>query len=490
MFDVIWLFSAPFFAALVFWFLPNFSSVMLKRTAFVLSLVPLFLLLAGGAAWIGKSVKYAWLPPLGIDFYLRVDTLSLLFLYLTAIVVPISILSLKSSALPAEKHPQTFYALILLLEGLLIGFFTARDLAVFTLFWESMLIPLYFIIAYWGGHERQPAALKFIIYMIAGSALMVAAVLGVYFAASSFNLDALANVSSALPYAGALFAIFVLAFAVKTPLFPFHAWLPDAYVEAPTPGTVLLSGILSKAGIYGILRIGFELFPAQMIAWGPYLLPLAIAGVFYGSFAAWMQNDFKRLIAYSSLAHVNFILAGLFVWNAAAHSGAVLQSINHGITITALFLVAGWLAERLQGTAFGQFGGLAKTLPMLCWLTLFFVLASVGLPGLNNFVGEFLILFGVFQAYPYAAAVLVLSVIFSVVYMLRFMQRLYFGPASVTPHPFSDIGARELLIALPLVALILWIGVYPAPLLRLIQNAQGVQIENTQQIEPSGELTK
>lgn len=480
------LFIVPLICSALFFFLPFLSGVILKRLAFLLSLLPLAMLIYGHAHWIGIQIQYPWFPSLGIEFHLSIDALSLLFLYLTSFIIPISLLAVRVQDL---SFPRTFYGLVLLLQGLLIGFFTARDLAVFTIFWEAMLLPLYFIIALWGGPQRKQAALKFLIYMIAGSTLMVAAVLALYFTAASasgsgtFNIDSLASVSHTAPYAAWLCAIFLLAFAVKTPLFPFHAWLPDAYCQAPTAGTILLSAILSKAGIYGILRIGLELFPNFVKEWSPLLLGLAIAGVLYGAFAAWMQSDFKRLLAYSSFSHVNFVLAGLFIWSETAHGGAILQALNHGITIAALFLAAGWLEERLGSTSISQGGGLAKFLPMLCWLTVFFVLSSVALPGTNNFVGELMILFGLFSQSPWLAFILGLTIIFSVVYMLRWMQKVYFE----TPAPFHaswiDIKAKELVVALPLIIAILWIGIYPAPILLQIKPA-------TERIVAAAKLTE
>jgi NADH-quinone oxidoreductase subunit M len=330
-----------------------------------------------------------------------------------------------------------------------------------------MLVPLYFMISLWGKSNRQAAALKFLIYMVAGSCLMVAAVLVLYFSGSprTFDLTLLAHSASSAPHAAIACAIFLLAFAVKTPLFPFHAWLPDAYYQASVPGTILLSAILSKAGVYGILRIGFELFPQYMVAWGPLLLGFAVAGVLYAALAAWRQDDYKKLIAYSSLSHVNFVLAGLFVWNQISHEGAIVQAVNHGITIAALFLSAGWLEERLSSTTLGGHSGLAKYMPMLCWVTFLFVLSAVALPSTNNFVGELLILFGVFSFKPWVAFVLGLSVILSVVYMLRLMQKLYFEKPSPQEPQWVDLRAGEWLAALPLIFLIMWIGVYPTPLL-------------------------
>lgn len=465
---LLWLFLIPFLTSLAILVLPSISRRNFKRLAVILSLLPLALLLPFGfEGWLGEKVQVQWLSSLAIEFYLRIDSLSLLFIYLTAIVIPVTLLALKSEKL---SFPKTFYALVLLLQGLLIGFFAARDLVLFTIFWEAMLFPLYFIITIWGGSEKRRAAIKFLIYMIAGSSLMVAAVLGLYFSANTFKLDGLIGNAEQGPFAAWICAIFLLAFSVKTPLFPFHAWLPDAYYEAPTAGTVLLSALLSKAGIYGFLRIGLGLFPTFMQEWSPLFLGLSITGVLYGGMAAWMQSDFKRLIAYSSFSHVNFVVAGIFVWHQTAHEGAVLQAINHGITIAGLFIVAGWLEERLQSTSLSPFSGLAKYLPQLCWLTLIFVLSSVALPGTNNFVGELLILFGLFGVHPILTAVLGLTVILTVIYMLRLMQEVYFGPPSTFQHQWVDIGKKELLIALPLVALIFWLGIYPDPVLKQIDS--------------------
>jgi NADH-quinone oxidoreductase subunit M len=475
--NLLWLFIAPFIASLMILIIPGMTAKKIKGLAVTLSLIPLAMLIYEHGNWIGSKIDYNWLPLLSINFHLTVDALSLVFLYLTAVIVPISLLAMQSSRVTS---PKVFYALILFLQGLLIGFFTARDLALFTIFWEAMLLPLYFIITIWGGAQRQAAAFTFLIYMIAGSALMVAAVLALYIdnGANTFDIDVLSKTAAAAPHAAWLLAIFLLAFAVKTPLFPFHAWLPEAYCQAPTTGTILLSALLSKAGIYGILRIGIGFFPDLLKEWSPMLLGLAITGVFYGGLAAWMQNDFKRLIAYSSFSHVNFILVGLFAWHQPAETGAILQALNHGITITALFLVAGWLEERLGSTAMTTAGGLAKYLPSLCWLTLFFVLSSVALPGTNSFIGELLIFFGLFGVYPWLTAFLGLTVVLSVIYMLRFMQKIYFEEPTTFQKSWIDIKGREIAIALPLIALILWIGIYPAPVLKQIQTTANSEVRN------------
>lgn len=462
------LFAVPFVASLAA-FLVRSSTKWPKRFSLILSLIPLAFLLYGGEKWIGSEVKWDWVPALSVEFYLKVDGISLLFLWLAAIIIPIT-LAAAPAGLPFSN---SFYGLILFLQGLLIGFFTAADLVLFAIFWEAMLIPLYFIIAIWGGPEKKRAALKFLTYMIAGSSLLVAAILALYMASSAmgqetFNLEALAKIAPSTPYAPWLLAIFLLAFAVKTPLFPFHAWLPDAYCQAPTSGTILLSALLSKAGIYGIVRVAWPFFPHLLRAWSPYLLAFSIAGVFYGGLIAWVQKDYKRLIAYSSFSHVNFILAGLFIANEPALTGAVLQALNHGITITALFLSIGWLEERLETTAIGPAFGLAKFMPRLCWLTLFFSLSAIALPGTNNFVGELLILFGLFKANVWLSALLVLSIILSALYMLRFMRKVYFEAPSFFKEQWVDLRRKEMLIALPLAVIILWIGLYPEPIVKII----------------------
>lgn len=465
------LFIIPFISALIIFLFPIRLSKEIRKVTIGLAFLPLFVLLMGGVQkWLGKEILLNWIPSLSIDFHLMIDSLSLLFLYLVAFIVPLSLFATKEDI----SIPKFFYICVLILEGLLIGFFTARDLVLFTIFWEAMLIPLYFIMTIKGTEDAQAAALKFLMYMIAGSALMIGAVLALYVFSSSvdglgtFNLNRLIEIKEKIPHASLLFAIFFLAFAVKTPLFPFHAWLPDTYYFAPTTGTILLSALLSKAGIYGFFRIGIGLFPTLMHEWGPFFMSLAIIGVIYGGLGAWSQSDYKRLIAYSSFSHVNFILAGIFAWSQMSHQGALLQAVNHGITITGLFLVAGWLEKRLSTTQLFQFGGMGVYLPHLCWLTLVFVLASVALPGTNNFVGELMILFGVFGQNRWLTAILGLTVILSALYMLRWMQKVYFESPKSFREQWTDIGLKELLISLPLIALIFWIGLYPSPLLNLV----------------------
>lgn len=464
MLNLLYLFFIPLIGSALIFSLPRLSAQKLKYGSLAISLIPLILLLLQQTG----TVFLDWVPQLSIAFFLKVDFLSLLFLYLTAVIIPITIV-IKSN----PPYPNLFFGFILLLEGLLIGFFTARDLVVFTLFWEAMLLPLYFIITLWGGERRKEAGLQFLIYMIAGSFLLIASLLGIYFLAGTFNLERLAGHH----YPEWIGAIFLLAFAVKTPLFPFHAWLPFAYVEAPTSGTILLSALLSKAGIYGIARVGLGLFPNFIIDWSSLLLGLAIAGVFYGGFCAWSEHNYKRLIAYSSFSHVNFILIGLFTWHVAGHSGAIIQAFNHGITITALFLVASWLQKKIGTFEIYSAKGLTHYFPNLAWLTLFFILSSVALPGLNNFIGEFLILFGLWNQNIWLTVILSLSVVLSVIYMLRWMQNVYFGPPSKLNTSSLDIGMKEFAIVTPLILLILWFGIYPGPILKQLEIELTTKVE-------------
>lgn len=459
----------PFVFSLVLALLPKGSGRFVKIIAFIFSLVPLALLASFHDTWHSALINEPWIHALSVNFHLSVDTLSLIFLYIVAILTPFTILITRSED---YENSSYFYALIMLTQGLLIAFFTSRDLVLFTFFYEAMLFPLYFIIATWGGENRKDAAVKFLLYMFAGSILLIAGVLAVYFLYGTFDIDLIATEAGSkgiVPYLGWIAAPFILAFAVKTPLFPFHGWLRESYTQAPWGGTILLSAILSKAGIYGFLRVGKDIFPHYFEQGNFILLSLAVIGVLYGAFAAWSEKDFKALLAYSSFSHVNFILAGVFAASSVAHYGAVLQSLNHALTITSLFLVAAFLAYQLKSTLLAKGGGIAKLMPKLCWFTFFFVLSSVALPGLNNFIGEVLILFGVFSLSPILGVMLGLSIIFSVVYMLRYMKDLYFGPLKTTVQDIRDLSLHEILILIPLIVLIITLGLYPMPILTEIQ---------------------
>lgn len=450
------IFLLPFLlAALTLLLKPNW------KVAFALSVVPLVVLLPFPIYWIGQEIKYSWMTDLNLSFHLKISSLSFFFLLLTSFIIPFTLVASK------EICSRLFYSLIFLTEGLLFGFFMSEDVALLTVFWEAMLLPIYFIINIWGGKEKERASLQFIMYMLAGSSLMIASVVMLYFAENSFDIETLKTSAEQSPYASLILFSFLLAFAVKIPLFPFHGWLPIAYYEAPMGGTILLSALLSKAGIYGILKIIWPLFPHLFLEWAPYVIALAIIGVLYGALAAWLQRDFKKIIVYSSFSHVNFIIVGLSLGIALAKQGAILQVLNHSITITALFLITAWLYNRLGSTSIDKTGGLAAIIPYFCWMTLILCLASISLPFTNNFVGEFLILFGLFTVSPIAATCLTIATVLSAIYMLTLMQKIYFE-TQPRVHHFKDLSGKEMAVLSPLIVLIFILGIYPKPLLEQI----------------------
>ncbi len=416
-----------------------------------------------------------WLPAYGINYALGIDGISLLLIMLTALLMPAAVLASFSCIKEAQR---AYYICLLLLEASMIGVFAALDLFLFYVFWEGMLIPMYFLIGVWGGPRRVYAALKFFIYTMAGSVLMLAAILWVA-AAHHAQTGAWTFFMPAL-YAGAitpdtqfwLFAAFALAFAVKVPLFPFHTWLPDAHVEAPTAGSVLLAGVLLKMGVYGYLRLAVPLFPAAAAAFAPWLAGLGVFGVVYASLVAWSQKDIKKMVAYSSVAHLGLVVLGIMVFEPAAAAGAVLQMVNHGLSTGALFLLVGVLYERRHTRMMDDYGGLAKVMPGFSAVFMLVTLASIGLPGLNGFVGEALILFGSFRVYPWLAGAAVAGVVLSAVYMLGMYQQVVFGPLRHEENRLlPDLSAREWLYLLPLVLFMVLIGVWPAPFLKRLAPA-------------------
>ena len=411
-----------------------------------------------------------WLPSYGINFSVGLDGISLLMVLLTTFLMPISVLA---SFNYIKEDQRAYYASLLFLEAGMIGVFAALDLFVFYLFWEAMLIPMYFLIGIWGGPRRVYAALKFFIYTMAGSVLMLAAILWLaaehHAAAGAWTFSIPALYGTLLTHQAQvwLFAAFALAFAVKVPLFPFHTWLPDAHVEAPTAGSVILAGVLLKMGVYGYMRLAVPLFPEAARLFAPWLAGLGVLGIIYGSLVAWTQKDMKKMVAYSSVAHLGTVMLGVMAFEPAAVSGAVLQMVNHGLSTGALFLLVGVLYERRHTRMIEDYGGLAKVIPGFAAVFMIVTLSSVGMPGLNGFIGEVLVLFGSFRVYPWLAAAAVAGVILSAVYMLGMYQQVVFGPVRHAENePLRDLSAREWAYLLPLMAFILLIGVYPNPFLR------------------------
>jgi len=397
---------------------------------------------------------------------------------LTTFLVPLSVLGSYSYITTRERG---FYALLLVLTSGMIGVFVSLDLFLFYVMWELMLIPMYFIIGVWGGERRLYAAIKFFIYTFFGSLLMLAAILvlvhvvgqrtGVYSFAYAHLVSHIGGLGSLAFW---LFGAFALAFAIKVPMFPFHTWLPDAHVEAPTAGSVILAGILLKMGTYGFLRFAVPLFPAVALhpAVQQIVVLLALIGIVYGGLVAMVQPDFKKLIAYSSVAHLGFVMLGIWALTLQSVQGALMVMINHGISTGALFFLVGMLYERRHSRLIEAFGGIARVVPMLAAVLTIVSLSSIGLPATNGFVGEFLVLVGVFRSYPLAALIAATGVIIAAMYLLPALQRVIYNPLDKSANEkLPDLSLREITVLVPLIACILWIGVYPQPILRRIEPA-------------------
>jgi NADH-quinone oxidoreductase subunit M len=436
---------------------------------------------AGGMQF---SADYAWIPGWGIHYTVGVDGISLFLVLLTVFLMPLSILGSWSYI---TRREGAFYALLLVLTTGMIGVFVALDLFLFYVMWEVMLIPMYFIIGVWGGENRLYAAIKFFIYTFFGSLLMLVAILVLYIHAGHATGDysfgyahLLSNAKDLGPVAWWLFAAFFLAFAIKVPLFPLHTWLPDAHVEAPTAGSVILAGILLKMGTYGFLRFALPFFPAVALSQAVQLVIviLSLIGIIYGGLVAMVQPDFKKLIAYSSVAHLGFVMLGIWALTLQSVQGALLVMINHGISTGALFFLVGMLYERRHSRLIEAYGGIARVVPLFAAILTVVSLSSIALPGTNGFVGEFLVLIGSFRTYPVATALATTGVIVAAAYLLTALQRVIYNPlAHAENEQLTDLTPRELAVLVPLLAGILWIGIYPQPILRRMEPSARALIE-------------
>jgi NADH-quinone oxidoreductase subunit M len=380
-------------------------------------------------------------------------------------------LALLSSWGAIDEKVTEFTVAMLLLESAVLGTFLSLDLVLVYVFWEAVLVPMYFLIGIWGGPNRTYAANKFIIYTMAASVLMLVAIVALYLAAPggerTFDLLRLQEAAAPAALRPWLFAAFTLAFAVKVPVWPLHTWLPDAHVEAPTAGSVILAALLLKMGTYGFLRFSLGLFPEVAAAAAPLLLALAVMGILYGGIVSWAQADLKRLVAFSSVSHLGFVTLGIFALTAESMQGALLQMVNHGISTGGLFLIVGVLYDRLHTRELGDYGGVAALMPRFAVIFTIIMLSSAALPTTNGFVGEFLILLGTFRRSPAFAALAVPGVILSVIYLLWAYQKVMHGPVAVrSPGRLVEVGWRETLLFVPLIVLIFWIGLFPSPLLR------------------------
>ena len=415
----------------------------------------------------------AWIPGAGISYHLGVDGISLLLVLLTTLLTPLCLLSAWSQITTRVKE---FLVAMCLLETGMLGVFVALDLFLFFVFWEAMLVPMYLIIGVWGGPRRVYAAVKFILYTMAGSALMLLAILILYFlqdqGSASFDYAAVMQLRIDPRLQLPLFLAFALAFAIKVPMFPFHTWLPDAHVEAPTAGSVILAGVLLKMGTYGFLRFGLPLFPDAAVRLAPVIVGLALVGILYGAWVSTVQADMKKLIAYSSVSHLGFVMLGLFTFTPQGLVGGILQMVNHGVSTGALFLLIGMIYERRHSRLIADFGGLWAVVPVFSVILMVVTFSSIGLPGLNGFVGEFLILLGAFQWSRTAAVLGTTGIVFAAVYLLWMYQRVIFGEVrSDEVRRLPDLNAREIWTLVPLLILIVWIGVYPKPFTAVTETA-------------------
>jgi NADH-quinone oxidoreductase subunit M len=410
-----------------------------------------------------------WMKVPPVNYHLGVDGLSMLLILLTGLLTPLSVLASWTSITHRTKE---FFLFLLALETGMIGVFASLDLILFFLFWETMLIPMYFLIGIWGHERRVYAAIKFVLYTMVGSALMLVGILYLYNLTGSFDLPDVLDHMSTTPLLSMhqerwLFLAFFIAFAIKVPLFPFHTWLPDAHVEAPTAGSVLLAGVLLKMGTYGMLRFCLPLFPDASREFAPAICALALIGIIYGALVAMVQPDLKKLVAYSSVAHMGFCVLGIFVFNSLGMEGSIYQMFSHGVSTGALFLLVGMLYDRRHTRLISEFGGLATSLPVYSTFFLIVTLASLGLPLLNGFVGEFLIILGSYHSRALYAAIAATGVVLAAVYLLRMYQRVFYGEITNEKNrTLPDCNRREKLILTVMVVVIVAMGVYPQPFLR------------------------
>jgi NADH-quinone oxidoreductase subunit M len=413
----------------------------------------------------------AWVERFGIRYTLGMDGISLAMVVLTTFITVIAVLvSWKG----IQERVVLFFALLLAMEAGILGVFLSLDLFLFYLFWEVMLIPMFFLIGIWGHGRRVYSAVKFFLYTFLGSLLMLVAIISLYLihgsqtGTYSFSLAQL--IGTSVPYGTGLwlYAAFLLAFAIKFPLFPLHTWLPDAHTDAPTAGSVILASLLLKTGAYSLIRFGYPLFPEAARAFTPLLYASAVFGIGYGAWVAFAQTDMKRLVAYSSVSHMGFVALGIAAWSPIALSGALMQMINHGITTGALFAIVGMLDERTHSREIATYGGIWGKVPMLAFFFLFFNMASAGLPGLNNFIGEFLVLVGTFRVSPAAAGGAFLGIVLTLVYTVRLVQGILFGKEN-KPLELSDLTLREGAILATLAILDVYLGVHPGPVLELLK---------------------
>ncbi|RZK80044.1 MAG: NADH-quinone oxidoreductase subunit M [Pedobacter sp.] len=462
-----------------------FSGSAAKHVALFSSIVSLALTIAMVCnftpdASIQFVVNYPWIQDLGISLHAGIDGISIITVILTNVLIPLIILT-------GYKHDyksgNALFALILFMQSGLLIVFTALDAFLFYIGWEAALIPIYFICAVWGGKDRIKVNMKFFVYTIAGSLFMLVGIIYLYLQnpANNFDIQAFYNLNLDGAQQGWVFWAFFIAFAIKMPVFPFHTWQPNTYTEAPGVGTMLLSGIMLKMGIYGVIRWLLPIAPVGLQQWGYTVIILSVIGIIYASLIAFTQKDAKRLVAYSSIAHVGLISAGIFALNTQGMQGAIIQMLSHGVNVVGLFFVLDIIGSRLKTNRISELGGIAKQAPILAITALIIVLGTVALPGTNGFIGEFLLLMGVYQYNIWIAVFAGLTIIFGAVYMLRMYQNIMLGKTNDLTIGFSDIAGTEKVVLYTICALIIALGIYPKPILQLSEASVQHLIEQVTQ---------
>ncbi|MFZ5979784.1 MAG: NADH-quinone oxidoreductase subunit M [Candidatus Zixiibacteriota bacterium] len=471
----------PMLGVILMLFVPSDRHDTLKGVSLIIAFITM--LISFGIYYMfdtmGNGMQFeinkSWIMSLGINYHMGIDGISLLLIVLTTILTVLCILSSWNSI---TVNIKGYYISMLILATGMIGVFCALDLFLFYVFWEVMLIPMYFIIGIWGGPRKIYAAIKFVLFTMFGSLLMLVALLFLYFEyarySGEYTFDLLKIMD--MPIASEpqlwMFGAFALAFAIKVPLFPFHTWLPDAHVQAPTAGSVILAGVLLKMGTYGFIRICLPLFPEATLAYMPYIMVLAVIAIIYGALVSMVQKDIKSLVAFSSVSHMGFVMLGMFALNMQGLEGSVMQMLNHGVSTGALFLIVGMIYERRHTRLIEDFGGIAKVMPTFSAFFMIVMLSSIGLPFTNGFVGEFLILLGTFKVNPTLAVFATSGVILAACYMLWMYQRVIFNKVTRPENQnLKDLTLRERVILIPLVIFIFWIGIYPKPFFDRIEPA-------------------
>ncbi len=484
----------PLLGGLALLFVPNEkrevfqkASVAILVASFLLS-VPLWFQYDRGSAAVQFAYSCNWMPSLGVKFSVGMDGISLLLWLLTTFTGPIAALCSWGNI---EERWKEYYVWLLVLQTSMLGVFITQDMFLFYIFWEVMLVPMYFLIGIWGGPQKLYAAIKLFLYTLAGSVLMLVAIFAIYFLqhktnnAYDFSLESFQAMAPVIAqqtktFQNLLALAFFLAFAIKVPMFPFHTWLPDAHVQAPTAGSVILAGILLKMGTYGFVRFLLPIVPDGTKELMPWFLALALIGVIYGALVAMVQKDMKKLVAYSSVSHLGLCMLGIFAMNPWGLKGAMFQMLNHGISTPGLFLVVGIVYERRHTRMIADYGGLSKTMPIYATIFMLLTMSSIGLPLLNGFIGEATILMGTFQAWPWVAVVATSGIVLGAAYMLWMFQRVMFGPISEVNAKMEDLNFREIAYFTPLIIVAVWIGLYPKPFMDIMDKPVAKLVQQVQ----------